>query len=181
MNSKEQKLMQEAMNLHYNCDEQHDCTHCLFGKGGIPCKVSGIPSEWFKDELMSEGVERLRDDTETICTATVTRTYKPVTRGEILDMAKKIVTGEREQQYGKPEDNFRLIGELWKIYLDNKYGTIIDIAAEDVALMMALVKNARIMTGIYKEDSYIDLCGYAACAGEIAAKNAENNETIHQN
>lgn len=128
MNSKEQKLMREAMDLHYNCDEQHDCTHCLFGKGGIPCKVSRIPSEWFKDELMPEGV----DDTETIRTATVTRTYKPVTRGEILDMAKKIVTGE-----------------LWKIYLDNKYGTVIDITAEDVALM----KNARIMTGIYKEDS----------------------------
>lgn len=88
------------------------------------------------------------------------------------DMAKKIVTGEREQQYGKPEDNFRIIGELWKIYLDNKYGTVIDITAEDVALM----KNARIMTGIYKEDSYIDLCGYAACAGEIAAKNAKEKE-----
>lgn len=176
MNSKEQKLMWEAMDLHYNCDEQHDCTHCLFGKGGIPCRISRIPSEWFKDELMPEGVERLRDDTETIRTAAVTRTYKPVTRGEILDMAKKIVTGEREQQYGKPEDNFRIIGELWKIYLDNKYGTVIDIAAEDVALMMALMKNARIMTGIYKEDSYIDLCGYAACAGEIAAKNAKEKE-----
>lgn len=77
MNSKEQKLMRAAMDLHYNCDEQHDCTHCLFGKGGIPCKVSGIPSEWFKDELMPEGVERLRDATETICTATSTSAGTP--------------------------------------------------------------------------------------------------------
>lgn len=174
MNNKEQKLMQEAMDLHYNCDEQHDCTHCLFGKGGIPCKVSGIPSEWFKDELMPEGIDHLRGATETICTATVTRTYKPVTRGEILDMAKKIVTGEREQQYGKPEDNFRLIGELWEIYLRNRCGCEIDVLAEDVAIMMAVMKIARIMTGIYKEDSYIDLCGYAACAGEIAAMKAKD-------
>lgn len=108
MNNKEQKLMQEAMDLHYNCDEQHDCVHCLFGKGGIPCKVSRIHSEWFKDELVPEGVDHLRDATETICTATVTRTYKPVTRGEILDMAKKIVTLKPE--YKKVPANSERIG-----------------------------------------------------------------------
>ena len=33
--------------------------------------------------------------------------------------------------------------------------------------MMALLKVARIATG-NKEDNFIDLAGYAACAGEIA-------------
>ena len=40
-----------------------------------------------------------------------------MTRSEILDAARSIVTGEREKQYGKPEDNFATIGKLWEIYL----------------------------------------------------------------
>ena len=35
-------------------------------------------------------------------------------------------------------------------------------------LMMALFKVARVQTGSYKDDSFIDACGYIACAGEIA-------------
>lgn len=42
------------------------------------------------------------------------------------------------------------------------------INAKDVATMMGLLKVARIATG-YKEDNFVDLAGYAACAGEIAA------------
>ena len=33
---------------------------------------------------------------------------------------------------------------------------------------MALLKVARIKSGRYKADNYIDLAGYAACAAEIA-------------
>lgn len=42
------------------------------------------------------------------------------------------------------------------------------INAKDVATMMGLLKVARIATG-YKDDNFVDLAGYAACAGEIAA------------
>ena len=34
--------------------------------------------------------------------------------------------------------------------------------------MMALLKIARISSGTDKEDSFIDACGYMACAGECA-------------
>lgn len=34
-------------------------------------------------------------------------------------------------------------------------------------MMMALLKVARIYTGTGTEDSFVDLAGYAACAGEI--------------
>lgn len=98
---------------------------------------------------------------------------KTITRAEILDAAKAIVTGERERQYGKPEDNFRMIGNLWEIYLkarclDSCGG--LDILPEDVAMMMSLLKIARIASGNYKADSFIDLAGYAACAGECAKR-----------
>ena len=39
--------------------------------------------------------------------------------------------------------------------------------SKDVATMMGLLKVARIATG-NKADSFVDLAGYAACAGEIA-------------
>lgn len=98
---------------------------------------------------------------------------KTITRAEILDAAKAIVTGERERQYGKPEDNFRMIGNLWEIYLkarclDSCGG--LDILPEDVAMMMSLLKIARIASGNCKADSFVDLAGYAACAGECAKR-----------
>ncbi|MDD4564823.1 MAG: DUF6378 domain-containing protein [Eubacteriales bacterium] len=90
-------------------------------------------------------------------------------RAEILQTASGYVTKDRESQYGSPEDNFKIIAELWDIYLK---GCAEDgpITAEDVAIMMALLKIGRIASGQKKSDNYIDLAGYAACAGEIATK-----------
>ena len=45
-----------------------------------------------------------------------------------------------------------------------------DVEALDVAMMMTLLKVARIKTGHYKADSYIDACGYLAFAAEIAGR-----------
>lgn len=85
-------------------------------------------------------------------------------RSEILDTAKTMVCGQREQDYGKAENNFSVIAEFWSTYLDT------DISARDVAVMMCLLKIGRIKTGTGTDDSFIDLAGYAACAGEIAGK-----------
>lgn len=95
-----------------------------------------------------------------------------MTREEILDAAKRCVCGEREQDYGSPEDNFLLIAELWELYLrgcgaDMTVGTI---GPADVAAMLALLKIARIATGHGKDDNWVDIAGYAACGGEIMGK-----------
>ena len=39
---------------------------------------------------------------------------------EILDKAKECVCGQREQDYGKPEDSFAMIAALWKPYLKER-------------------------------------------------------------
>jgi hypothetical protein len=93
-----------------------------------------------------------------------------MTRAEILDAAKEIICKDREGQYGAPENNFALISVLWKAYIRGAIGQEIDLRAEDVANLMALLKIARIATGEPKADNYIDLAGYAACAGELATK-----------
>ena len=96
-------------------------------------------------------------------------------RAEILESAHVCVCGEREQDYGKPEDNFTTIGLLWGVYLRAAHPRlqtvmpINEITPKDVAIMMALLKTARIATGS-SPDSYVDLAGYAGCAGEIATQ-----------
>ena len=92
-------------------------------------------------------------------------------RNEILESAIRCVCGDREQDYGTPEKNFELIGELRTKYLKAKCVSPeadVCINGEDVATLMCLFKIARIATGRGKTDSFIDLAGYAACAGELA-------------
>lgn len=91
-------------------------------------------------------------------------------RAAYLDRAKGIVCKNRDSQYGEPEDNFKLIADLWSVY------TGYSISATDVAMMMALLKAARIKTGVFKEDSFIDLIGYGACAGELAYRENVNEQ-----
>ena len=85
-------------------------------------------------------------------------------RDEILEMAKKTITEDRNDQYGEPEDNFKEIARYWSLYLNKK------ITAYDVAIMMTLFKLARMTTGKTKEDNFIDAIGYLACGAEIELK-----------
>ena len=87
-------------------------------------------------------------------------------KSEILKTAENIVNGDREKQYGKAENNFNTIANLWADYLSVKDEPT-DIEPKDVAAMLALLKIARIATGHAKEDNWVDLAGYAACGGEI--------------
>lgn len=87
-------------------------------------------------------------------------------KSEILKTAENIVNGDREKQYGKAENNFNTIANLWADYLSAKDEPT-DIEPKDVAAMLALLKIARIATGHAKEDNWVDLAGYAGCGGEI--------------
>lgn len=82
-------------------------------------------------------------------------------REEILLAAKEAVCGQRHDDYGSVENNFKLIGDLWSTYLGH------EIKPVDVAMCMALLKIARIKTGKGTQDSFIDLAGYAACGAEV--------------
>jgi hypothetical protein len=64
---------------------------------------------------------------------------------EIAQKAANLVGGDRDRQHGqKPLD------------------------AHDVGVMMVCMKLARTQSGAVNPDDYVDACGYAACAGEIA-------------
>lgn len=86
------------------------------------------------------------------------------TRADILELAKASITGRRAEDYGRPEDNFGCIAALWSDYTGHAY------TAVDVAVMMILLKVARVRSDHGGIDSYVDIAGYAACAGEIASR-----------
>lgn len=88
-------------------------------------------------------------------------------RADILDTAKKYTTVDRAATHGSAERNFGLIGAYWSAHLDHP------VTATDVAVMMTLLKLARINSNPGNDDNWIDGCGYLACGGELATEAAE--------
>ena len=79
-----------------------------------------------------------------------------------LNTAKSLVMGDRNKDYSSPQANFDQTAELWSAYMGHQF------SAHDVAVMMILVKLARISTSPGKLDNWIDIAGYAACGGEVS-------------
>lgn len=91
-----------------------------------------------------------------------------MTRAEVLERAAQIVNGDRDEQYGKPEDNFKTIAAFWSEYL---FGDTDSVGPEDVAIMMMFMKLARLKASNYQSvDSWVDIAGYTACGAEIATR-----------
>ena len=59
---------------------------------------------------------------------------------EILKQAQDLVSGDRNDTHGDAFENHAEIAEFWNIYLDKKLQPMASITAEDVALMMVLLK-----------------------------------------
>lgn len=83
-------------------------------------------------------------------------------RSKVLRTAESLVNGDRARDYGDPAENFGRIADLWAPILG------LSASPEQVALCMAQVKVARLITSPTHSDSWIDLCGYAALGAEIA-------------
>ena len=92
------------------------------------------------------------------------REARKVTRGQVLDTAKGYVTKDRAADHGNMENNFSTIGKYWSVHLG------VDVSATDVAVMMTLLKAARIKSNPSHPDNWVDACGYMACGGELVSK-----------
>lgn len=94
-----------------------------------------------------------------------------------LNQAKDIITTDRNQRYGEPENNFHIIAALWK------EATGREIEDWEVPIMMTLFKIGRIMSGMKstgkpQEDSFVDAIGYLACAGELLTNQDTKEDEI---
>lgn len=85
-------------------------------------------------------------------------------RDHILNTAKRLISGDREQTYGSALDDFTRTGKMWAAILGLE-----TVTAEQVALCMAAVKVGRLCNTPNHQDSWVDACGYLALGGDIAA------------
>lgn len=93
---------------------------------------------------------------------------KPRRATDIAAKAADLVGGDRDRQHGAKHDNFTRIATTWNAWLAIRKEPAAPLDAHDVGCMMALMKLARTQSGALNVDDYVDACGYAACAGEVA-------------
>ena len=84
-------------------------------------------------------------------------------RAEVLRTAEMYVTKDRAGEHGNMEDNFKSIAAYWSQHLGTK------VTAVDVAIMMTLLKIARLGSNEANLDNWVDGCGYLACGGELVS------------
>ncbi len=79
------------------------------------------------------------------------------------DLLQKVqgVIEDRDKSHGDFKKNFTHIAESWSKYLGKT------LHPQDVAMMMILLKIARIKDGEYNEDDWIDIIGYANLGGQL--------------
>jgi len=101
---------------------------------------------------------------------------KKTTKLGVLEAAITAVDARGLAYDGRPENNFERIARLWNTHLVN--AGLLDVSVlqngtglqpSDVAVMMILMKTARIESKPDHLDSWVDIAGYAACGGELTA------------
>lgn len=96
---------------------------------------------------------------------------KSMPRIEVLREAAAIISGDRDKQYGGPEENFTRIAKIWSVILST------DISAEDVAMMMVGLKVARYASKSgFQADTWRDIAGYGGCGYEVGLTSSNSGE-----
>lgn len=86
---------------------------------------------------------------------------------DVCRRAADLVGGDRARQHGSKTKNFENAAALWNAYLAIRPEPAAPLNATDHALMMVLLKVARTQLGAFNADDFVDMAGYAACAGEV--------------
>src|SRR3954469_17422458 len=90
-------------------------------------------------------------------------------RRQVLNEAAEIVDGDRDNQYGSPENNFgRIAGALSALGYRGPGGR--EIIPSDVAVILIATKIGRLSNTHGKRDTWVDIAGYAACGAEIVQR-----------
>lgn len=85
---------------------------------------------------------------------------KPV---RAVDLARDIVYGRGEKQYGHPYDDFGRTARLWSVILG------VDVTREQVAMCQMMVKVSREMN-MPQQDNRVDMIGYAEALDRVARR-----------
>lgn len=93
-------------------------------------------------------------------------------RSEILEEAISLINGERNNDYGDPLEDFQTTAALWQVYL--RRTTLargeLTLLPHDVAVMMTLLKVARLSWTPQKRDHWADIAGYTGCGWDCVER-----------
>lgn len=82
-------------------------------------------------------------------------------RNGILATAGELINGDRAEDYGSAYENHERIARIWSALIG------VEVSASQVAIMMIALKLSRLANSEDHEDSWVDVCGYAALGGEF--------------
>jgi hypothetical protein len=95
-------------------------------------------------------------DRQPIVINTVAHKHEPALEEDVLEEALRLTTGDRNNSYGPPTQDFAKTAAMWSAIL----GT--EVKAKHVALCMIALKLSR-ATCAAKRDNWTDIAGYARC------------------
>lgn len=81
---------------------------------------------------------------------------------DILETALRITSGDRQNSYGPPDQDFRRTGDMWTALFRDKLKDGESFEPFNVAQAMILLKMSRQLHQ-RKADNWIDTAGYARC------------------
>lgn len=87
-------------------------------------------------------------------------------RKEALETAAALVHGDRQSDYGTPQQNFARIVALWEPIFGKP------VTPAQVALALTQLKVARLIHTPAHVDSWVDAAGYIAIGAELATGDA---------
>lgn len=97
-------------------------------------------------------------------------------RADLLEEAAHLITGDRNNHYGPPTQDFRRTAEALTAMgyrrLDVDDVTVLPLVPSDIAIIVGMVKTSRLMHSRSKRDNWTDVAGYAGCGYECAVEEA---------
>lgn len=75
---------------------------------------------------------------------------------DILEEALRITSGDRQAQYGPPDQDFQRTAKMWSALKG------VEFTAKEVAMFIICLKLSR-QTHQDKRDNWVDVAGYARC------------------
>lgn len=91
-------------------------------------------------------------------------------RGDVLDEARALITGDRNNSYGPPTQDFDRTAAMATAWGFSAQGG--PLKGHHVAVFMVLLKMSRLAWTPGKRDSWVDTAGYAGCGYECAVNEA---------
>tara|TARA_R110002020_G_scaffold73888_3_gene189498 strand:+ start:11304 stop:11651 length:348 start_codon:yes stop_codon:yes gene_type:complete len=88
----------------------------------------------------------------------------PGLRGRMLDKAKELTMGDRNESYGEPYENMKRAADVFNAITGR------DLSASEISTVQEAIKLARRKTSPTKADNYVDDMAYVGITAECVAR-----------